>query len=226
MTRRAPPRPTPVRTDTISSALRIIPPRWALAILAVAISYALLQPTLNQWLGWRLPSIPSLLGQSSQPHVAPDSESPAKPPGKPPANETSNASPKDLKFGFLTDIGRDRFQSPAGLIYAPGSEEGHRLKHIERHLKNDPKRPGPHGVFEGDMQDFLKAIDETYRLARGHAKGSKQSTEAGSTVYEAQFGKPIGFLGGTLGAQRGHPKLQRMRIVVRNENIITGFPIQ
>jgi hypothetical protein len=46
------------------------------------------------------------------------------------------------------------------------------------------------------------------------------------TVFEAPFDKPIGYLGGSEGARKGKPKLKRLRIVVREKNLITAFPIQ
>lgn len=142
------------------------------------------------------------------------------------ADTPKSTEESDLKFGILKLIGRDRYQSPAGLTYGPGSEEGHRLKHLERHLVDDPNRPGPHGVFDGDMSAFLKAIDDAYTRASDGAKGTTTHTEEDSTVYEASFTKPIGFMGGTQGAEKKHPKLKRLRVVVsqRNNNIITAFP--
>ncbi|MFM8401202.1 MAG: hypothetical protein ACKOAH_25545, partial [Pirellula sp.] len=107
-----------------------------------------------------------------------------------PSSRTT-AGPKqadeDYKFRILKSIGRDRYESPAGLIYAPGSEEGHRLAHIARHLEDQPDRPGSHGVFDGDMASFLIAIDDAYKRARGHAKGTKSRVEDGMTVIEAPF---------------------------------------
>jgi hypothetical protein len=75
------------------------------------------------------------------------------------------------------------------------------------------------------MEEFLRAIDETYRRARGHAKGTRTRNEAAETVYEAPFDKTIGYLGGTVGRERGNPPLKRMRVVVRDKNVITAFPI-
>jgi hypothetical protein len=214
--------------DAVANVLRLLPARWALAILAVLILYALLQPRVNGWWGWNLPSIPAMLGQESTSPIRPSKEI-AKSGPKKTGTETTKAKPASpkpgLKFGLLEPRDRDRFESPAGLIYAPGSEEGHRLRHLERHLVDDPQRPGPHGVFDGDMKEFLTAIDDTYRRARGHAKGTKQRSEDAETVYEAPFEKPIGYLGGALGKERGHPKLKRMRIVLRDKNVITAFPV-
>ncbi|MCF7960573.1 MAG: hypothetical protein K9M08_07505 [Pirellula sp.] len=126
--------------------------------------------------------------------------------------------------GFLTEIGRNRFESPAGLVYGPGSEEGHRLKHIERHLEDQPKRPGSHGVFEGDMHAFLVAIDDAYSRAKSGDKGTKKIQDEGSTIYEASFKKPIGFLGGQEGGRKRNPPLKQLRVVVRGNSLITAFP--
>ncbi|MEI7460753.1 MAG: hypothetical protein WCK15_15190 [Pirellula sp.] len=126
--------------------------------------------------------------------------------------------------GFLTEVGRNRFESPAGLVYGPGSEEGHRLKHIERHLEDQPKRPGSHGVFEGDMHAFLVAIDDAYSRAKSGDKGTKKIQDEGSTIYEASFKKPIGFLGGQEGGRKRNPPLKQLRIVVRGNSLITAFP--
>lgn len=286
MTRRSPQNP-----EVIAGALKLLPARWAIAILVAAIAYVLLQPKLNQWFGWNLPSAAAMLGQetlpqksnpsqkTNQPPIskpassnspsagksdnvasnktsAPKLSNPERPPQKSSqsdgkdstiAKSSSSAQPgstakngstansssnndstesEDLKLRFLKPVGRDRYESPAGLIYAPGSEEGHRLKHIERHLSDQPNRPGSHGVFDGDMQAFLAAIDDGYKRARGHAKGTKQREEEGMTVFEAPFDKPIGYLGGSEGARKGKPKLKRLRIVVRDKNLITAFPIQ
>ena len=76
------------------------------------------------------------------------------------------------------------------------------------------------------MTAFLIAIDDAYKRARGHAKGTKQREEEGAIVYEAPFDRAIGFMGGSEGKRRGNPKLKRLRIVVRDRNLITAFPTQ
>lgn len=126
--------------------------------------------------------------------------------------------------GILTSIGNDRFESPNGLIYGPGSEQGHRIKHIERHLADDPGRPGSHGVFDGSLDEFLIAIDDAYLRAKRGEKGTTRKEEDNTTIYEASFSKPIGFQGGIEGGKRKHPKLKKLRIVVRGNSLITAFP--
>jgi len=287
-------------TETIAGVLRVLPAKWVVAIIAVALLYFLLQPRLNAWFGWNLPTVAAMLGQeppakvtkkpdpkptqsnsqttnstsnnsasprsTGQNTTKPSSErtdntksgtsdtgSPntgsanpksTKPPeskatpssaSKTTSNTANNSTNKastaeppaaDAKYRVLKPVGRDRYESPAGLIYAPGSEEGHRLDHIAKHLRDEPDRPGSHGVFDGDMSAFLVAIDDAYKRAKGKAKGTKSRVEDGTTILEAPFDQPIGYLGGTEGARRKYPKLKRMRIVLRDRNLITAFPVQ
>lgn len=157
------------------------------------------------------------------------SSQPKKDTAKPPTGtESKSSEPKantaDKKFGFLTDLGRNRFESPAGLIYGPGSEEGHRLKHVERHTEDQPDRPSKHGVFDGGMETALRKIDDGYLRASKGAKGTTKRNEEGKTVYEANFDKPIGFVGGRDGKRSGNPPAKRVRIVVDGKNVITAFP--
>ena len=246
------------RQDTAFNALRMLPTKWAVIIVVAIIGYVLLQPQVNKWFGWSLPSVASLVGD--------EKKSTTKNQEKPSSNEktrSAKADPKPSKaasgddsrngdsasksttsqprvsdqivaaerdlgkvHGYLTEIGRNRFESPAGLVYGPGAEEGHRLKHIEKHLEDQPKRPGSHGVFEGDMHAFLIAIDDAYSRAKSGAKGTKTTEDQGSTVYEASFKKPIGFLGGQEGGRKHNPPLKQLRVVVRGNSVITAFPFQ
>jgi len=241
-------------TEALANVLRLLPAKWLIGLLVAVVLYFFLQPRLNQWFGWNLPSIAAMAGNEAPKPTKKPAESKSIEP-KPAASKTSetkvtesrgtepkstepkstpssrsSAGPKqsdeDYKFRILKTIGRDRYESPAGLIYAPGSEEGHRLAHIARHLEDQPDRPGSHGVFDGDMASFLIAIDDAYKRARGHAKGTKSRVEDGMTIIEAPFDQTIGYLGGSEGARKKNPKLKKMRLVVRDRNLITAFPIQ
>lgn len=241
-------------TEALANVLRLLPAKWLIGLLVAVVLYFFLQPRLNQWFGWNLPSIAAMAGNEAPKPTKKPAESKSIEP-KPAASKTteskvteskvtenksteskstpssrSSAGPKqsdeDYKFRILKTIGRDRYESPAGLIYAPGSEEGHRLAHIARHLEDQPDRPGSHGVFDGDMASFLIAIDDAYKRARGHAKGTKSRVEDGMTIIEAPFDQTIGYLGGSEGARKKNPKLRKMRLVVRDRNLITAFPIQ
>ncbi len=240
--------------------LRSIPTKWAIALIAALIGYALLQPVLNARLGWSLPSLTSLAGEeepkqaskktsSKDPSDLPkkSTESNSKTTTSSPENAETKANDKkandkkigeksstakkpsekaatDKKYGLLESIGRDRYQSPAGLVYGPGSEEGHRLKHVERHLEDQPNRPGKHGVFDGDMAAVIRWIDDAYQRAERGAKGVSKREEEGRTVIEASFDKPIGYIGGRDGKRAGNPSAKRLRLVVDERQVITAFP--
>lgn len=296
--------------------LRQLPVKWAMGLLALLVVYALAQPTLNSRLGWNLPSLARLMGESEPKATAqpkpvddlarsgskaksnaankpdsptnttvtqagpgepasepsstsgsnskgPTSNKPADKPADKPAGEpavkptaksprqsadgaasepTSQSEPKptssgpakrsdasatstaDLLYGILKETSRDRYVSVEGLQYNPGSSEGHRLKHLERHLNDIPDRPGKHGVFDGEMKDVLKIIDDAYARGKRGAKGVRKTEEENRTVYEVPFSQPIGYVGGRDGQRMGHPPAKRLRLVVEGTKFITAFP--
>ena len=268
------------RSESAVNALRMIPTKWAVILLGILIAYVVLQPRLNQWFGWKLPSVASMVGdekpakstkqdtaksskkasdvesdseKESKPETASSNKKPtektkiddesdedreqpvntaSKSDNTKPSSPTKTATkPKndsdddsDPLYGFLTEVGRNRYESPAGLVYGPGSEEGHRLKHIARHLEDQPNRPGSHGVFKGGMKAFLTTIDEGYARAKKGAKGTTKKEDDGSMVYEITFDKAIGFIGGEAGGRKKNPASKKLRLVVRGSNVITAFP--
>ncbi|MEM8735400.1 MAG: hypothetical protein AAGG44_14300, partial [Planctomycetota bacterium] len=128
------------------------------------------------------------------------------PPGSSKDNGTASKSQgSNLRYGLLKSLGNEVYLSPAGLRYTRGSEEGHRLKHVEKHLSDQPSRPGSHGVFDGDMPQVLRWIDEAYELAERGAKGTSKRKDRGRVVMEAPFSRPIGFVGGQTGKRKGNP---------------------
>ena len=147
----------------------------------------------------------------------------AEPP-KSTASGGSNTADANLLYGLLKDVGREVYISPAGLRYTRGSEEGHRLKHIEKHLKDIPDRPGKHGVFDGDMAQVLRWIDDAFTRGKQGAKGVRKREEDGRTVYEVPFAKTIGYVGGRDGKRDNNPDAKRLRLVVEGDQVITAFP--
>lgn len=137
----------------------------------------------------------------------------------------ADAVAKDsLLYGLLADQGNDRFLSPAGLLYVPGSQEGHRLKHVERHTVDDPGRPGSHGVFDGGMATALATIDKAYRKAKTGSQTSKQE-EDGRTIYTVDMGSRVGYVGGSDGKRRKNPMARRVRLVLERNRVITAYPM-
>lgn len=138
---------------------------------------------------------------------------------------TNSRGEEPLRDDFLRATGGDRFLSPAGLIYGPGSQEGHRLKHLQRHLADIPDRPGSHGVFDGQLDDALRWIDTAYERGQRGGSGVNVDREEGRTVYTVNLGQRIGYIGGAEGKRRGNPPARRLRLVLEGNRLITAFPL-
>ena len=161
---------------------------------------------------------------STQPTVPPKTDSSKTSPPKSTSSEGTNAADSNLLYGLLKDAGREVYISPAGLRYTRGSEEGHRLMHLEKHLKDIPDRPGKHGVFDGDMAQVLRWIDDAFTRGKQGAKGVRKRDEDSRTVYEVPFTKRIGYVGGRDGKRDNNPDAKRLRLVVDGDQVITAFP--
>ena len=147
---------------------------------------------------------------------------------KPTLNKSGTSSkPTDdpnLKYGLLRDLGNERYISPAGLMYTKGSAEGHRLEHLRRHTKDNPGRPGSHGVFDGEMDGALKTIDLAYEKAKKGVRTTKK-TDRDRTIYTIDMGKRVGFVGGKDGNRRRKPMARRVRLVLEGTRVITAYPM-
>ncbi|MDA8743785.1 hypothetical protein N9N28_04030 [Rubripirellula amarantea] len=136
----------------------------------------------------------------------------------------SSAANGDLRYGLLREVSRDRFLSPEGLLYTPGSAEGHRLDHLARHTRDQPNRPGSHGVFDGEMEGALKTIDRAYARAKTGQRTTK-SVDQGRTIYTVDMGGRVGFVGGQVGKRKRNPMARRVRLVLDGDRVITAYPM-
>lgn len=161
-------------------------------------------------------------GSSVNPEEADRSSTPEKQVAQPRGPPASSV--EGLRYGLLTEIGKDDYLSPGGLRYTSGSDEGHRLKHLERHLKDQPDRPSSHGVFYGDMPQVLRWLDEVYDRAQAGQRGTRKEVQGPRTVFEASFEKPVGYVGGRNGARKGNPDTRRIKLVVDGNRVITAYP--
>jgi hypothetical protein len=141
------------------------------------------------------------------------------------AAEPPNGSERDLP-GDLRDVGQQVYQSPAGLRYGPGSREGHRLQHVMLHCKDQPDRPGSHGVFAGGIDETIRIIDEAYRVAQQRGPPTRVRRDGGRTIYTVDLDRKIGFVGGQTGKRTGHPPCHHVRLVLEGNRIITAFPVK
>jgi len=127
-------------------------------------------------------------------------------------------------YNILKNVGNEVYVSDAGIRYTRGSEEGHRIKHLERHLSDIPDRPGVHGVFKGNWKQTLEWIDEAYRRSSKPDKKTNVRKENNRSIIETEFESPIGFQGGREGARKGNPPARRLRVVMEGDRLITAFP--
>jgi hypothetical protein len=187
-------------------------------VIFLLVAYWFAQPVLNQKFGWNLPELsPAATGRTEIVETSSQGERNA-----PPSEEVTES---ELRFGLLREESPNRFLSPAGLLYTPGSEEGHRLDHLARHLSDQPERPGAHGVFDGEMEGALLSIDEAYEMAKAKKSGVQTEENGTRTIYTVNMGRRIGFVGGREGNRRNRPMSRRLRLVVEGNQVITAFPI-
>jgi hypothetical protein len=226
-----------------------IPTSWLILLVFLGILYSLFQPWANSRLGLKLPSIPELISADrSQPtqrpkqetqspkqeteHPKQESEGPkqqaekneTRPIESSDHESTSKNNTEESPYDFLKNDGSEVYISEAGLRYTRGSEEGHRIKHLARHLKDIPDRSGSHGVFEGGWQVTLQRIDDAYRRSKQNDAKTKVRKEENRSIIETEFSEPIGYVGGRDGAKKGNPATRRLRLVTEGDRFITAFP--
>ena len=136
----------------------------------------------------------------------------------------SEADAGELVEGLLRPLPGRRYLSPAGLVYAPGSAEGHRLEHLRRHTEDDPDRPGSHGVFDGGLAGALRTIDLAFERAKSGRKTTTQ-VDDDRTIYTVDLETRVGYVGGSSGRRRSHPPARRVRLVLEGNKVVTAFPL-
>jgi hypothetical protein len=199
------------------------------AVLVIA--YWLAVPLVNDRLGTDLPELRNWNGAKRAAPVADrpaDRQDPAaldRTRAAESAAEPTESEEGALRYGLLREVGPERYLSPAGLLYGPGSQEGHRLQHIERHTRDLPTRPGPHGVFAAEMPEVLRWIDEAYAMTRTETDAVRTERQGERVVHTVDLGRRLGYVGGRQGNREGKPEARRLRIVLESNRVITAFPL-
>lgn len=119
----------------------------------------------------------------------------------------------------------EKWVSPAGLCYQGRDPSGlTRLEHVARHASDLPDRDGSHGVFDGGLDQALTTIDEAWQLAK--KRKIRPVVENQRSTYTVNMERKIGYLGGRSGAEKGHPPLNRVFIVIETgtQNVVTAYP--
>ena len=96
-----------------------------------------------------------------------------------------------------------------------------------KHAKDEPDRPGKHGVFagEGIRKNVLALIDEAYLKALAGGRNVNKKNEGSRVVYTVDMGRPVGYVGGHVGNQQGKPQAYKVRLVLEGTSVITAFPL-
>ncbi len=166
------------------------------------------------------PSITKMDRPSSQPKQVPgDPEKNIPPPKGKPADDQP-------ELGKLKEIRNNVFESSAGLIYRSGSEDGHRLKHVMQHAKDNLQKK-THGVFDGDgdRDIVLALIDEAFMKAKKGGPDVRSEQQNERLVYTVNLKRRIGQMGGEEGERKGNPECRYLRIVLEDENVvISAYP--
>lgn len=128
--------------------------------------------------------------------------------------------------GFFEEIRNNVFRSPAGLVYRPGSRQGHRLKHVLAHARDQPDRPGPHGVFDvGPPEKVFEIIDAAYEKA-SRGVDTRTRNEEGRTNHTVDMRRRVGYVGGESGNRQGRPDARRLRLILEGAYVITAYPVR
>lgn len=215
---------------------------WRLTVFLLTLAivgYVFGRPFLERALGVKLPVIfeesRELAGPSEKPPLADPPAASSRPKAKPdqtthPPSAKEVIEPPGAALGGVEptwkfqSLGRQRVQSPAGLIYDSGPNQEHRVTHVLLHSRDDPQRE-THGVFSDQAESILELIDEAYRMIQAHSPRVERESSAGRDRYLIEFDRPIGFEGGRSGKRRNYPQLSRLCLVLENGNeVITAYP--
>ena len=205
-----------------------------MALAALLFGYEYSRPTLEGWLKVELPAINRRGGRghtqsSSNQNDRYDANLPSGTTNsggsKTPGNYTINLQGSgDFK---LNEVGRDRYESPAGLLYTMGPRGEHRIEHVMRHATDQPNRPA-HGVFmgNGDQDAVLKIIDDAYELVKSKSPQAQYESSKGNDKYDVDMQRKVGFEGGKKGQRSNNRALNKVRMILDGNRVITAFPVR
>lgn len=206
---------------------KIIP----VVIVLLIAGYSMGQPYLVKWTGINFPSINGE-GENiaDNDRNGDDKYKPTFVPQKGNDSAKTGGGNGAISSGSfqLTDLGGDKFRSPAGLIYRRAGHGEHRIDHVMRHAKDDPGRP-VHGFFTNSSRDdVLGLIDEGYELVKQNSNRvttKRDPKKPYRTTYLIDMQRKIGVKGGKNGRRQGNQKLSKLQLVIDNgDQVITAYP--
>jgi len=206
---------------------RIIP----VGLVLIVLGYSASRPTLERWFNISLPAITDEdrrhdAAQDNHKH-SPDSQDGDYKLSLPSEFKTENSTGNSGGTFQLKEVGRDRFESPAGLVYTMGARGEHRIEHVMRHAKDQPNRPA-HGVFVGggNQDTVLQVIDDAYELVKKKSPRAKYESSRGNDKWDVDMQRKVGFDGGKKGQRNNQRSLNKVRMILDGNRVITAFPVR
>ena len=207
-----------------------------IAIVLLVLGYQFSLPHLERWFDRDLPSLTGEDGGqngANGPNATAgrdgDLRYDAKLPnssssGQTQSNSNRNSSNRQNQSGdFLREVGKNRLESPAGLLYTMGPRGEHRVDHVLRHGRDMPERP-VHSVFDGDRNDILRVIDEAYSLVKSNSPRARSSNSRGNDEHTVRMQRKVGYEGGQKGKRKGYPALENVKLILDGNRVITAYP--
>lgn len=201
-----------------------------MVIAALVFGYEYSRPTLEGWFNVDLPAI-NRRGNRGGGHADSNQNYDDRYEATlPSATSNSGGGPIQLSSGGnfqLKEVGRDRYQSPAGLLYTMGPRGEHRIEHVMRHAHDQPNRP-THGVFigDGDQDTVLKLVDDAYELVKSKSPRAQYESSKGNDKYDVDMQRKVGFEGGQKGKHSNNRSLNKVRMILDGNRVITAFPVR
>ena len=189
-----------------------------MGVVLLIVGYNYAQPTLEKWTGIDLPTLNGDRNNYGSPSAGGDHSK---------GNQDYTVNFPGSNFQ-LKEVGRDRYQSPAGLLYTMGARGEHRIEHVMRHSRDMSNRPA-HGVFigNGDRDTVLKLIDDAWELAEAKSPKAKYEKSKGNDAWTVNMGRKVGFDGGKKGQRNGGKSLNSIKLILANGNqVITAYPVK
>ena len=190
-------------------------------LLALAAIYHFSRPTLEKWFNTSLPSINQNDNRNANNDGGGDHNYDASLPSSG-GGSGLEANAGQAARDWLEDIGRDKYRSPAGLVYGGGRE--HRIDHVLLHCKDNPSKP-THGIFVGSAVEVMQLVDEAYEIAKSGSGKVETNKESGDKVtHTVSMGRVVGHTGGKKAKRQGRKELRKVKLVLAGKNVITAFP--
>ena len=199
---------------------RIIP----IAIALIYFGYSYSKPTLERWFNV---SLPAIANQDKKRDGGNNSPSPSSSSDGGSYKVTLPTDANSSGKFALKEVGRDRYETPAGLLYTMGPRGEHRIEHVMRHAKDQPNRP-VHGVFTGggDQDAVLQIVDDAYSLVKSKSPRAKYESSDGKDKYDVDMQRKVGFDGGQKGKRNNQRSLNKVRMILDGNRVITAFPVR